>query len=186
MGGQAEMEARLHALMIASLDGDANAYRRLLAELATHLRRYYARRLHPALAANDEDLVQETLMAVHSRRLTYDRTQPFTAWVFALARYKLIDHFRRHRLRVTVPLDEESALFAHDEEPDITARLDVDAALATIPAKPRELIRRVRIEGATIAEAAAGTGMTETAARVSIHRGLKALAARFGGRGDDR
>ncbi len=182
MGELRETEARLRALMLASLDGDAAAYRQLLTDLAARLRAYYARRLNGELAANDEDLVQETLMAIHARRLTYDRSQPFTPWVFALARYKLIDHFRRHKVRASVPLDEDT-LFARDEEPEISARLDVETALGTIPERPRELIRRVRIEGASIAEAAADTGMTETAAKVSIHRGIKALTARFGGRG---
>ncbi len=186
MSKQQETEARLRALMLASLAGDAAAYRQLLTDLSARLRAYYARRLYGALAANDEDLVQETLMAIHARRLTYDPAQPFTAWVFALARYKLIDHFRRHRIRASVPLNEDLALFSHDEEPQITARLDVEVALGTLPERPRELIRRVRIEGASIADAAAGAGMTETAAKVSIHRGLKALTARFGGRGNDR
>ena len=46
-------------------------------------------------AAPAEDLVQETLIAIHSRRATYDPGQPFTAWVYGIARYKLIDEFRR-------------------------------------------------------------------------------------------
>ena len=44
-----------------------------------------------------EDLVQETLIAIHTRRASYDRDRAFTAWLFAIARYKMIDHFRRRR-----------------------------------------------------------------------------------------
>jgi RNA polymerase sigma factor (sigma-70 family) len=188
MGEDAEIEPRLRALMLASLEGDAAAYRRLLSELAGRLRRYYAFRLHGALAANAEDLVQETLMAIHSRRQTYDTTQGFLGWAYAIARYKLIDHLRRSKVRATVPLEDDAAVFARDEEPDVTARLDTETVLATVPDRQRELIRRVKLDGASIAEAAGAVGMTETAAKVSIHRGLKALAARFGGgdRRDDR
>ena len=115
-----------------------------LSELSQHLRRYYARRLDSALAASGEDLVQETLMAVHTRRLTYDPTQRFTAWVFALARYKMIDLFRRQRLRITVPLEDDAALFARDEAEDTSARMDIKTVLDTIPERPRELIRQVK------------------------------------------
>ena len=185
MSVTSDMEARLRALMLQALDGDAGAYRALLEHLRRHLKLYYARRLNSALAANGDDLVQETLMAIHTRRLTYDRNQPLTAWVRAIARYKLIDHFRRNKLRATVPLEDDAAIFAHDEAGDVTARMDVNVALATIPARPAELIRQVRIEGASFAEAAARTGMSESAVKVSIHRGLKSLTALFGGRTDE-
>jgi RNA polymerase sigma factor (sigma-70 family) len=181
----ADMEAQLRPLMLKALDGDASAYRMLLVELRKHLLRYYGRRLAPGLAANADDLVQETLMALHARRMTYDPAQPFTAWVHAIARYKLIDHFRRMKLRATLPLEEDAVLFADDTSEATTARLDVETALGTIPPRPAELIRQVKIGGASVAEAAARLGMTETAAKVSIHRGLKALTARFGGRSDD-
>lgn len=174
------MEARLKPLMLAALAGDQPAYRALLSELGAHLNRYFARRLANRAAA--DDLVQDTLMAIHTRRLTYDPTQPFTAWLHAIARYKLIDHFRRNKLRATLPLDDDAAIFADDASEAATARMDLDTVLATIPARPAELIRQTKLEGASVADAAARAGMSETAAKVAIHRGLKSLAARFGGR----
>ena len=59
--------------------------------------------------------MQETLIAIHARRATYDPALPFTAWVYGIARYKLIDEYRREKRRATVPLDEAGDLFAHDE-----------------------------------------------------------------------
>jgi RNA polymerase sigma factor (sigma-70 family) len=180
------MEPHLRALMLNALDGDGRAYASLLETLRTHLVRYYSVRLGSGLAANRDDLVQETLLAIHTRRQTYDRDQPLTAWVYAIARYKLIDHFRRNRVRATVPIDDEIGLFARDESDDAAARMDIDTVLSTLDKRPAELIREVRVHGATIAEAAKRAGMSETAAKVSIHRGIKALAARFaGGRSDE-
>lgn len=184
MSDPSDMEARLRALMLKTLDGDASAYRSLLEELRRHLKIYFARRLSPALAANGDDLVQETLMAIHTRKETYDRNQPFTAWFHAIARYKLIDHFRRSKLRVTLPLEDDAAIFADDDSEAVSAKMDVDTVLATIPVRPAELIRQTKLEGASVAEAAARSGMSETAAKVAIHRGLKSLAARFGGKAD--
>lgn len=171
--------------MLASLDGDAAAYRRLLAELQTALGRYFSRRLGSALNAQADDLVQDTLMAIHTRRMTFDRSQRVGAWVFAIARYRLIDSYRRHKVRATVPLDDESELFAVEEESATSARMDVATVLSTLPPRQEELIRRVRIDGASIADAATAAGMSETAAKVSIHRALKTLSARFGKEGGD-
>lgn len=181
MGGLTELEARLRALMLASLDGDAAAYRTLLREIDRLLRRYYGRRLFGTAANAADDLVQETLMAVHARRLTYDHAQRFTAWLYAIAHYKLVDYFRRAKIRQTVPIGDDQEFAAPDETEAATAKQDVETLLGTIPPRPAELIRQVKIEGASVAEAAERAGMTETAAKVSIHRGLKALAARMMG-----
>ncbi|WP_375452533.1 sigma-70 family RNA polymerase sigma factor [uncultured Devosia sp.] len=174
-------ETRLRGLMLASLDGDAVAYRALLADLGRHLRPYFTRRLTPAFASHAEDLVQETLLAVHTRRMTYDRKRPFTAWLHAVAHHKFVDHVRRQSIRLTVPLEDDAPIFAHDEGADALARRDLAIVLDTVPARTGDLIRRTRVDGASVAEAAAVHGMTETAAKVSIHRGLKALAMRFAG-----
>src|SRR5271163_1621294 len=116
----------------------------LLGGLARHLRSYYARRVDPAAA---EDAVQETLIAIHSRRATYDPSQPLTAWVYGIARYKLIDEYRRSKRRATVPLDEAGALFAADEAEAAGARRDVEKLLAKLPAAKRKLVREVKLDG---------------------------------------
>jgi RNA polymerase sigma-70 factor (ECF subfamily) len=58
-------EPRLKALMLQGLDGDAAAYREVLASLTQLLRPYFAQRLYSA-AHDVEDLVQETLLAIHA------------------------------------------------------------------------------------------------------------------------
>lgn len=174
-------EVRLRGLMLAALDGDAVSYRTLLAELGRHLRAYFNRRLTPAYASHAEDLVQETLLAIHTRRMTYDRTRPFTAWLHAVAHHKFVDHVRRQSIRMTVPLEDDAPIFAADDAGDATARRDLDTVLDTVPPRTSDLIRRTRIAGQSVAEAAAAHGMSETAAKVSIHRGLKSLMARFAG-----
>lgn len=186
MDGLDSTEMRLRGLMLASLDGDAPAYRALLSELSGYLRAYFGRRLRDAYAAHAEDLVQETLLAIHSKRLTYDRDRPFTAWMHAVAHHKFVDHVRRHGLRATVPLDDDAPVFARDDSGEAATRRDLDVVLGVIPERASTLIRKVKLEGASIAEAAASSGMSESAVKVAIHRGLKALTARFAGGRDDR
>jgi RNA polymerase sigma-70 factor (ECF subfamily) len=177
------IEAELKDLMVRGLDGDATAHRRLLSLLSVRLRAFFRRRLGGD-AADAEDLVQETLMAVHTRRATYDRSQPFEAWVYAVARYKLIDHFRRAKVRATVPLEAAGAVFAESDVESGAARADLDRLLAQLPPRQQALIRSVKIEGLSMAEAAARSGMSVSAVKVSVHRGLGALAR--GLRGGDR
>jgi RNA polymerase sigma-70 factor (ECF subfamily) len=165
--------------MLAGLAGEVGPYRRLLDELSGILRAYYARRCPPGVDA--EDLVQETLIAVHTRRATYDAGQPFTAWAYAIARYKLIDALRRSRLHLRAPAEEAEALFAPAGADAAMAARDLERVMADLPARTRDLIRATRIEGLSIREAAEKHGMTESAVKVAIHRGLKSLGSQYGG-----
>ncbi|MCO4315734.1 sigma-70 family RNA polymerase sigma factor [Phyllobacterium sp. 21LDTY02-6] len=177
------VEPRLKELMLASLAGDARSYAVLLDEVARHLRSYFLRRLADGHRGDADDLVQDTLMALHTRRATYEVDRPFTSWLHAIARYKLIDHFRRHRIRATVPLDDAHDLIASDDGEGIADRMDVERLLQIAPEKSRDLIYRTRIEGQSIAEVAQSTGLSESSVKVTVHRGLKAIAARLKGDG---
>ncbi len=173
-------EDQLRAWMIAGLNGDAASHTALLRALVPLLRQFYRRRLGDDDAI--EDLVQDTLIAVHTRRMTYDRDRPFTAWLFAVARYKMIDHLRRGR--PTVSIDDLAQVLASDSfEEAVNARMDIDQMLEALPARQARLIRDTRIEGQSIAEVAQASGRGESDVKVSIHRGLKALAARIRGGG---
>lgn len=160
--------------MLASLDGDGGAYARLLAALGGYLRSHFRRRLG-ADAADVEDLVQETLIAIHVKRAVYDRSQPFTPWAYGIARYKLLDHFRRAGARRQVPLDDAQDLFAEENPEEGAVRRDVDKLLAILPERQRRLMRDVKIAGYSMEEAAERSDMSVSAVKVSIHRGMKRL-----------
>jgi RNA polymerase sigma-70 factor (ECF subfamily) len=181
--GVDETETRLRGLMLSGLAGRAGPYRQLLDELGVRLRAYYGRRVPAGL--DIEDLVQETLIAVHTRRATYDTAQPFTAWAYAIARYKLIDALRRGRLNLRAPAEEADALFVAPGADAAMASRDLEHVLQGLPRRTQALIRDVRIEGLSMREAAQKHGMTETAAKVAVHRGLKALGAQYGGAADE-
>jgi len=179
-------EARLRAGFVAGLAGDADAYHAALKELARLLRGFLRGRLS-RLPDEVEDLVQETLLAIHNQRHTYDASQPLTAWVHAIARYKMIDFLRRRAGREALhdPLDDELAVFAQSEHESADARRDLAGLLETLPDRHRLPIVHVKIEGLSVAEAARRTGMSESAVKVGIHRGLKALAALIRRRDED-
>lgn len=174
-------EEQLRRCMVGGLDGDAAAHAALLSALVPILRAFFRRRA--GSVGNDvEDLVQETLIAVHERRATFDRNRTFTAWLFAIARYKMIDHFRRRRRECHVE-DLDEMLLTEGFEDASTARMDVQRLLDGLPAKQATAIRGTRIDGLSVAETATRAGIGESDVKVSVHRGLKALAARI--RGDE-
>ena len=172
-----DTEAQLKPLMLRGLDGDAVAHRRLLGLLSDRLRAYFSHRMS-SNPTDVEDLVQETLLAIHLRRASYDRAQPFAAWAYAIARYKLIDHWRRRKIRITTPLDDVQEFLAAETVTSDDG-LDLTRALASLPPRQRALVEDVKIAGLSLSEAGAKSGVSEGAAKVALHRALKLLAGRM-------
>lgn len=171
-------EDRLRDWLVRGLAGDASAYHAFLKELSAHLRAFLRGRL-ARLPDEVEDLVQETLLAVHNQRHTYDAGQPLTAWIHAIARYKLIDLLRRRAGRDALndPLDDELGMLAGSDTEASDARRDLAKLLDQLPDRQRLPIVHMKLEGLSVVEAARRTGMSESAVKVGVHRGLKALAA---------
>jgi RNA polymerase sigma-70 factor (ECF subfamily) len=172
-----DTETVLKGLMLRGLAGDAPAHAELLGRLAGHLRAYFARRLDGA-GSDVEDLVQDTLLAIHLKRDTCDTAQPFTPWPYAVGRYKLLDHLRRQGVRRAVPIEDAGALVASETAEEGAVRRDLDKLLDTLPARQRALLEDVKLAGHSIEEAARRQGFTPGAAKVAIHRSLQKLAAK--------
>lgn len=166
--------------MLRGLAGDASSYHVFLDELATHLRSYLRRRM-ASLPHETEDLLQELLLAIHIQRHTYDAHRPLTAWVHAIAQYKLIDLLRRRSRSELLndSLVEDDELFAASDHEAAEAHYDVAKLLEELPDRQRLPIQYVKIEGASVADTAARTGMSISAVKVGIHRGLKKLAEKM-------
>lgn len=176
-------EVHLRDLFVAGLAGNARAYRNFLAELTPHLRGFLRGRM-TRQPGDIEDLLQEVLLAVHNARHTYRIEQPLTAWVFAIARYKLSDFFRsrsRHEAR-NDSLDDAEELFAEPSLEADQASRDLGKLLDELPDRQRVPIQRVKLEGLSVAETSKLTGLSESAVKIGVHRGLKALAAKIRGK----
>jgi RNA polymerase sigma-70 factor (ECF subfamily) len=180
-----EREARLQALLLQGLEGDETTYRQFLTLLGAHLRSFLRRRLQ---TPDVEDLLQETLLAVHNARHTYRADQPLTVWVQAIARYKLMDHFRAHARRDALndPLDDEAMLLADEDNQAEQAKRDLTRLMEQLPDKQRLPILYVKLQGLSVSETATLTGLSVSAVKVGVHRGLKALATLIRGADENR
>jgi RNA polymerase sigma-70 factor (ECF subfamily) len=176
-----DLEETMAALMRAALGGDEAAYADFLRLGADAVRRVVRHRLIATSAVSPEDVVQETLLAVHLKRHTWRRNDPILPWLMSIARYKMIDACRRQRVRISVPIDDfADTLAAPDTPADGADTRQIERAVDSLSDGQRKVVRSIAIEGRTIRETAAALEMRETAVRVAFHRGLTAIAARFG------
>lgn len=158
-------------LMLAAQAGDAAAYRRLLVEAGSWLRTYYARRLPASMV---DDAAQEVLLAVHTKRHTYDPAKPFGPWLAAIARYKWIDRLRAMKDALTEELPEDIAVRDHGEA--IQSASVLERLLGRIKPAQANAIRLVKLEGLSIKETAERLDQTVALVKVNIHRGLRQLS----------
>jgi RNA polymerase sigma-70 factor (ECF subfamily) len=178
----AREEDRLGDMMRFALAGNSAVYAELLKEVAK-LARGSARSMLRRRSQSDadlEDVIQEVLLAVHLKRDTWDAARPFGPWLGAIVRHKLIDAMRRRRLG-DVSVDEIADILPAQTSAPSDAH-DVERTLASLPERPRAIVRAIAIEGRSAAQVGVEFGMNEGAVRVALHRALKDLAARFRGR----
>jgi len=159
-------------LMAAAQTGHASAYRRLLDEIRHWLNGFYARRLPPGMV---DDAVQDTLIAIHEKRHTYDPERPFRPWLMAVARYKWIDRLRSMSRSRTEELPDEIAI--EDHESSVTSSVVLGRLMAELKPAQAEAIRLVKIEGFSVEEASQRTGQSGSLIKVNIHRGLARMAS---------
>lgn len=172
-----ERERELADLMRAANAGDQQAYRRFLDVLAKLVRAVVRSRLLPSGGTADlEDIVQETLLAVHLKRQTWDPALPIGPWVSTIARNKMIDHVRRNGRHASVPIDDYIDIIPAPAEEEQLSPREIERLLDKINDGQRAVVRAISVEGLSIRETADRLGKTEGAVRVTLHRGLAALA----------
>jgi RNA polymerase sigma-70 factor (ECF subfamily) len=177
---QSPDERELSNLMRQAQDGDSESYRRLLVRIKEMVSLYVGnsfRRFHKSSQEAQEDVLQDILLAIHQKRATYDPQQYFLPWMYAIARYKIIDHFRRQKNFKTIALDEEleniEALMSIEVEAG--TEQDLTQLLETLPAKQKEILMLVKLDGLSMEEAAKKTGYSVSDIKVSVHRAIKTL-----------
>jgi RNA polymerase sigma-70 factor (ECF subfamily) len=174
------------ARLRAAVEGDESDYPDLLNDIG-RLARRVARRLLARCSCGDaivEDIVQETLMAVHIKRRSWDYGRPVEPWAAAVAHNKAVDAIRRAKTSRETKLDglEDDLIAPRDFAPE--ARGDVEKLLATLKPRQREIVTAVMLREEPVADVARRLSMTDVAVRVALHRAVKAMGA-FVGRSDD-
>lgn len=175
-----EADAELARLLNDALAGDEKAYADFLRR-AAGLVRHFARRRIAHGGLDPEDVVQETLLAIHLKRHTWRRDAPVGPWLYAIARFKLVDAFRRANRSLELPAGDDFDAPAPEPEESLSDR-EIDRVLATLPPREQTVVSAISVDGRSIGETARSLDMTEGAVRVALHRGLARIARTFGRR----
>jgi RNA polymerase sigma factor (sigma-70 family) len=171
----------LAALMRQAQGGSESAYLRLLQELPPVIGRMVRRQMAGASSSDQEDLLQEVLISVHTARGSYDPARPFIPWLKAIVANRAIDFMRRQRRHPAgyAPIEAVAADIADDSAGGAVARYDaVDAlqkAIRQLPAGQRSAIELLKLREMSLREAAATTGMSISALKASVHRAVRTL-----------
>jgi RNA polymerase sigma-70 factor (ECF subfamily) len=126
-----------------------------------------------------DDLVQATFIEAF-RSASRFRGPRLQSWLFGIAANVLRSHVRREisrkRVLALAAAPEPSAL--HDEQPDLAK---LQAAIAALPRKLREVIVLVDLEGESGPDAAAALGIGEATLWRRLARAREKLRAALGG-----
>ena len=166
-------------MMRAAIAGDEGVYRRLLEEIGRSVRAMARGAFGRARIgdADVEDVVQETLLAIHLKRHTWDPSQKLGPWVSAVARHKIIDAMRRRGARRAENIEDFEDFLAAPAEEDPHALSDAKKLMEALNPRQRDIVQSISLDGQSIAATASRLGMSEVAVRVALHRALKALSA---------
>jgi RNA polymerase sigma-70 factor (ECF subfamily) len=166
-----EEDARWSAWMARANAGDADAYAKLLEEIGAAIEGYLRRRF----GGSDfiDDCVQECLLAIHRARATYAPARRFRPWMFTIVRHKAIDQLRRRGTRQRYEAQEDSGVGAAAPMADPTAALQAAEALQGLAGVYRDALILTKLQGHSLDEAARHAGVSVTAMRSRVHRGIR-------------
>jgi RNA polymerase sigma factor (sigma-70 family) len=163
-------------LLAAANAGDARAYEDFLRKVTPVLRGIVRARGGNLGNAGCEDVLQEALLAVHLKRHTWNGTAPVRPWLYAITRYKIADAFRARGRTVDLPIEDFSDVLAADHGPDPTEAADMAKMIGMLDVRSATVVRKIGLEGVSVAETGAAMAMSDGAVRVTLHRALKRLA----------
>jgi RNA polymerase sigma-70 factor (ECF subfamily) len=177
-----EKETAFKRLLLAALAGDEASYRSFLGDVAGYLRGWAQGALKRAgrSPAEAEDIVQETLIAIHTKRHTWDSSQAVGPWLHGIARHKLIDALRKRTGHDHLSMDDFAEVIPAPSAQHELAGSDITRMIASLPPRQARIVEAIIVDGQRTVDVAVALNMNEGAVRVALHRALKTLSRTFG------
>lgn len=163
------------ALLTRANAGDRVAFVQFLTAVTPALRTVIRRRGQGLPSDQVEDILQEVLLAIHLKRHSWRPDAPLRPWLFALARYKVVDAYRRRGRALHLPIEDFEEALPDDRHPAPMSAHDVEVMLGQIDARSAALVRAVAIDGQTAEAVGVTFGLSSGAVRVAFHRAMKRL-----------
>ena len=156
--------------------GDKIAYEQLLKSIMPILGAFIRNKI--GNRADNEDILQEILLAIHSSSHTYNTERSFTNWMFAIASYKVTDFLRKtYRKKSLIEVDFEKVqnCITYDVTKDTPPNESLTELLNILPERQRKILHLMKIEGHSVKQIAILMKMSVSAVKVSAHRAYKVL-----------
>ena len=169
----------LAALLTLAQQGDRQAYEKFLVGACGVLRPFLARRTgEPDLA---EDVLQDTLLAIHRARHSHRPGRPVGPWLYAICEHRLADVYRKRRrvARVEAPGSEVLGPPVDEVLPSLAGGVALEA-LARLPGRQRRVIELLKVHDLSVRQVAHQIGMSESAVKVTAFRGYQAIRKMMG------
>lgn len=167
-------DRHLSTLLRSAQAGDQNAYTEFLLSATTLLRKYLSRKVFQQDLV--EDVLQETLLAIHKARHTFIEGKKIGPWMYTIANYKAIDCIRSVSSRKLdyFSYDEFDELAQENEEQEFSSA-DLQEALEALPEQQCKIIQLLKIDGFSVKEVAQRLNLSEANVKVIAHRGYSSL-----------
>ncbi|MEM6581885.1 MAG: sigma-70 family RNA polymerase sigma factor [Pseudomonadota bacterium] len=167
-------EIRWAKLMVSAQAGNEHDYRSLLTEISRATKHYLLSRFGAQHFI--DDCVQDTLIAVHQARHTYDSRRRFRPWLFAIVRHKAIDTLRKQRSQRDLAEHQEALMQeAQRDTIDLDNSVAQGQLLDGLSPQHKEVLTLTKFIGLSNAEAAAKLRISESAVKVRVHRAIGSL-----------
>jgi RNA polymerase sigma-70 factor (ECF subfamily) len=164
------------ACLRALAEGDRSVFASLVERWQTRLINFFYRSTQNL--ADAEDLAQETFLELYRAAPRYTHRGSFNAFIFTLARRRLIDSYRKRSRR---PLDfidpTDFVMQQQAEQPDATREIEeaFHRALASLPENQRSAILLLQQQGLSYDEIAESLNASLSSIKTLIHRARKHL-----------
>lgn len=135
-----------------------------------------------------EDLLQEIFLSAHRKLDGFRGDSALGTWLYRLATNQCLDHLRSKSARagqLTDALDDEPAMpdaRSRGIAEETVARMDLERALAQLPAGCRAAFLLYDVEGLEHREVADALGIAEGTSKSQVHKARLKLRALLGGR----
>lgn len=162
----------LAKMLVRAQSGDQDEYKKFLREVSSILKNFLAKKLKSSDVV--DDILQETLLAIHRGRHSYIPGRPLTPWIYAICDYRIADYFRKtqRRNQLLDALKKESSKSTTSENLMTSLMFET---LEKLPKKQRLVIEKLKLHDLSIKEIASETGMSESAVKVTASRGYETM-----------
>jgi RNA polymerase sigma-70 factor (ECF subfamily) len=176
-----DLETQLKSWFSAALSGDQAAYAQFLDRVSRILGAYFMKSMNPSRRSVQrvEELTQDVLLSIHEKRSTFQPELPVLPWVYAIARYRLIDTIRQESRRPQFANWEagfEDLLWTEAQQgASADSQQDVDELLSGLTDRQKEVLVMAKLNELPLAEVAKKLDMSLSAVKVTVHRAIKAI-----------